>query len=69
MEQVTGALMDEITARASELEITCPYIRDYSDSLDEIVSYIHRIRIEPLSNAEIDVTKFFTGPLPVAACW
>lgn len=62
MEQVTGTLMDEITARASELEISCSDIHVYAEAFDDIVSYIRRIRIEPLSDAEIDVTKSFAGP-------
>lgn len=54
--------MDELTAKASELEISCPDIHVYAEAFDDIVSYIRRIRIEPLSDAEIDVTKSFAGP-------
>lgn len=62
MEQVTDARMNEIAARASELEISGPDIHAYAQAFDNIVSYVHQVRTEPPSSAEIDVTKFYARP-------
>lgn len=62
MKRATGAIMDEITSKVSELELSSPDIHVYAKAFDDIVSHVREIREEALSSAEIDVTKSFAGP-------
>ncbi|KAJ5284690.1 hypothetical protein N7497_000016 [Penicillium chrysogenum] len=62
MKRVTGGIMDEITSKVSELELSSHDNHAYAKSFHDIVSYICEIRDEALSRAEIDVTKSFAGP-------
>lgn len=59
---VTGAGMDEITAKISGIELSYPDIHAYATTFGDIISYICQTRKEALSCAEIDVTKSFAGP-------
>lgn len=62
MKRVTGRIMDEITSKVSELELSSYDNHAYAKSFHDIVSYICEIRDEALSRAKIDVTKSFARP-------